>query len=155
MVDPPLRVLFNSSLSFPPRCCGWLPKLHFRSLPRRCGWLSKPDLCFSPRRCGWLQEPGCLSTPPLRACLLSWLSYNSCGRVLNIVSEGDEFCPCRRCGPKKDGELRFVANFVCRRHGECWLPRCTRRCGGRQTPDRPTNESVAARPCVKAYAFVW
>ena len=155
MVDPPLRVLFNSSLSFPPRRCGWLPRLHFRSWPRRCGWLLKPDLCFSLRRCGWPQEPGSLATPPLRASPLSWLSGSSCGHILIIVSKVNEFCPRRRCGPRKDGEVRFMADFVCRRHGECWLPRCTRRRGGRQTPDRPTNESVTARPSVKAYAFVW
>ena len=87
MVDPPLRVLFKSSLSFLPRRCGCLPKPYFRSLLRRCGRISKPNLCFSPRRCGWLQEPDCWSA---RHCgPASYLGYH-------IAVAGAFSISCRR-----------------------------------------------------------
>ena len=130
-----------------PAVAGGFRNLTFVSRPAVAGGCRNPVVC-PPRRCGPASILGC------RLAVASGrLLYNSCGRVLNIASEGDELYPCRRCGPMKDLEMRFMADYVWQRHGECWFPRCTRRCGGCQTPGRPTNESVAARPRFKAYAL--
>ena len=137
----------NFIFNLGPAVAGGFRSLTFVSRPAIAGGCRNP-VVFPPRRCGPASILGCRLVDASGRLL-----YSSCGRVLNIASEGDELYPCRRCGPMKDLEMRFMADYVWRRHGECWLPRCTCRCGGFQTPRRPTNESVAARPRFKAYAL--
>ena len=96
-----------------PAVAGGVRNLIFVSRPAVAGGCRNPVVC-PPRRCGPSSNIGCRL-----AVAGGKFFFDCCGRVLNTASEGDELYPRRRCGPKENLEMRFMADYVYRRHGEC------------------------------------